>query len=178
MKNLIAVDVETTGLDPRTSSIVSIGAIHLETRKSFYIECKPWEGAEIHDEALKVNGFTREQLETFAETEATAVQAFMIWALKYTTNPIMLAHNSAFDRGFIKQACKRAEVKDSFNFRTVDVHSIVYTHIIKKGGKPHGQLSLNKCLEYFNFPAEPTPHNALTGAQCNAMLWDKVVYGK
>ena len=174
MKNLIAIDVETTGLDPLTSSIVSIGAVHIETRSEFYIECKPWEGAERHEGALKVNGFTNEQLDSFDCTEAQAVSLLIEWATSFTTNPIMLAHNSAFDKAFISAACKRGEVKNSFNFRTVDVHSIVYTHIIKKGDVPSGQLSLNKCLEYFGLPKEPDPHNALTGAKCNVSLWQKV----
>lgn len=175
MTNLIAVDVETTGLDPLTNSIVSIGAVHIASGDSFYIECIPWLGAEISDQALAVNGFTREKLLFLDITEADAVAKFQDWARAHTTNPIMLAHNSAFDRGFIQAACKRGEVKDSFNFRTVDVHSIVYAHIIRAGDVPSGQLSLNRCLAYFELPPEPNPHNALTGAQMNALLWGKIL---
>lgn len=175
MTNLIAVDVETTGLDPLTSSIVSIGAVHIKSGEEFYVECRPWEGAEITEEALNVNGFTLDYLRNLVITEKGAVHLFQEWARKHTTNPIMLAHNSAFDSSFIKAACKRGEVKNSFNFRTVDVHSIGYAHIVKKGEVPHGQLSLNKLLAYFNLPPEPTPHNALTGAKCNAVLWSKIV---
>jgi len=175
MKNLIAVDIETTGLNPLTSSIVSIGAVHIASGDSFYMECHPWEGAEIAEQALAVNGFTHEYLDLLPFTEAHAVQSLQEWAKRWTTNPIMLAHNSAFDRGFIREACLRAGVKDSFNFRTVDVHSIVYAHIIRAGDVPPGQLSLNKCLAYFELPPEPTPHNALTGAQMNALLWGKIL---
>lgn len=174
MTNLIAVDVETTGLDSLTSSIVSIGAVHISSGGYFYIECRPWEGAEVRDEALKVNGFTREYLDVLETTEAQAVAMFQDWARGFTTNPIMLAHNSAFDKSFVSAACKRGEVKNSFNFRTVDVHSIVYTHMIRSGDTPPGQLSLNKCLEYFGLDREPDPHNALTGARCNVSLWEKV----
>ena len=45
---MIVVDVETTGVDARKNSIVSIGAVDFENQKNqFYGECKIWEGAEI-----------------------------------------------------------------------------------------------------------------------------------
>lgn len=173
--NLIAIDVETTGLDPQTCSIVSIGAVHVASGKEFYIECHPWEGAHISDGALAVNGFTREYLDSITYSEAEAVAIFQDWLEKETKTPLMLAHNSAFDKSFIAEACKRASLTSPFGFRTVDVHSIVYAHMVRTGTTPPAALTLNKCLEYFGLPVEPTPHNALTGAQCNVALWQKVI---
>ena len=176
MPRLFSIDVETTGLDPTTCSIVSIGGVHIASGDTFYIECKPWEGAEIHEGALKINGFDEAHLLLIEITEAQAVTQLMEWMQQFTTNPLMLAHNSAFDKSFIAEACKRGGVKNSFSFRTVDVHSIVYAHIAQRSAVVAcEQLSLNKCLEYFGLPKEPNPHNALTGAQCNVSLWKKIV---
>ncbi len=173
--NLIALDVETTGLDPQTCSIVSIGAVHVASGKEFYIECAPWLGAEVSDGALKVNGFTHEYLNTLTLNEEGAIMQFLTWVSNFGLAPLMLAHNSAFDKSFIAEACKRAGLTSPFGFRTVDVHSIVYAHMVRTVITPPTTLSLNKCLEYLGLPVEPTPHNALTGAKCNVALWQKVI---
>lgn len=170
--NLYAVDVETTGLDPLTSSIVSIGAVEIgNENRYFYEECSPWEGAEVHDGALKVNGFTREYLSQLNQTEAQIIAKFFAW-LKLS--PMMCAHNSAFDKSFIQAAANRASRPNPFGFRTVDIHSIVHAHIVQKGETPPAKLSLNECLKYFNLPKEPDPHNALTGARCNVQIYNLV----
>lgn len=170
--NLYAVDVETTGLDPNTSSIVSIGAVEIGNEsRYFYEECKPWDGAEVHQGALKVNGFTEDYLNNLQATEAKIIAQFFAW-LKLS--PMMCAHNSSFDKSFIQAAANRASLPNPFGFRTVDIHSIVHAHIVRKGEKPPEKLSLNECLKYFNLPKEPDPHNALTGARCNVQLYTAV----
>lgn len=172
MNKLYAVDVETTGLDPKTSSIVSIGAVDIEVpERTFYIECSVWTGAEIYEGALKINGFTLEQVTTNPVTEAEAIRKFFEWLEE---SPIMVAHNSGFDRGFIKCAAERAGVKDPFSFRTIDIHSIVYMHLLRLGKEIPSRLSLNECLQSFGLDKEPEPHIALTGAKCNQMLFKKV----
>ncbi|MBP6946238.1 MAG: 3'-5' exonuclease [Candidatus Pacebacteria bacterium] len=170
--NLYAVDVETTGLDPLTSSIVSIGAVEIgNENRYFYEECSPWEGAEVHDGALKVNGFTKDYLDNLSQSESQIISKFFAW-LKLS--PMMCAHNSAFDKSFIQAAADRAALPNPFGFRTVDIHSIVHAHIVQKGEKPPEKLSLNECLQYFNLPKEPDPHNALTGARCNVQIYNLV----
>jgi len=60
---MIALDVETTGLDPKTCSIVSLGAVDTDNPENqFYDECGAWEGAHLSDEALALPGFRREEL--------------------------------------------------------------------------------------------------------------------
>lgn len=173
MQNLYAVDVETSGLDPQKSSILSIGAVNMNNSNDFfYEECRPWEGAEVHEGALKVNGFTEDQINNFQLSEAEALERFFQW-LK--ASPVMVAHNASFDSGFITAAAARAQLSNPFSFRTIDIHSIVHTHIVQNGEIPPERLSLNACLTYFDFPKEPDPHNALTGARCNYDIYQEVI---
>ncbi len=172
MSILYAVDVETTGLDPLTSSIVSIGIVNMETREEFYKECRPFEGAEVHDGALKVNGFTREYLAGLPLSEAAMMQKVLEFV---HTDALMLAHNSSFDKAFVEAACARAGLQSPFSFRTVDLHSIVYAHMTINRHTIPFRLSLNECLKYAGQEKEPDPHNALTGARCNAIVYDFVV---
>lgn len=172
MSILYAVDVETTGLDAHTSSIVSIGIVNMKTRETFYKECRSWDGAEVHDGALKVNGFTREYLAGLPLSEAELIAKMLEFV---HTDALMLAHNSAFDKSFVEAACARAGVKSPFSFRTVDLHSIVYAHMTIHRHKVPFRLSLNECLKYAGKEKEPDPHNALTGALCNATVYDFIV---
>ena len=179
MNKLYAVDVETTGLDPATTSIVSIGAVDIETpERTFYMECLPWVGALIHEGALKVNGFTIDQIMAFEKSEAEAIQAFFDWATEGGASPIMVAHNASFDKLFVGHAAVRANIKNPFSFRSVDIHSIVYMHLLRTGKEIPQKLSLNACLELLGFDREPDPHNALTGAKCNTDIFKKVRYAE
>jgi len=173
MAHLYSVDVETTGLDPKTCSIVSIGAVDLQNNDNvFYQECRVFDGAEIAEQALKINGFSMEEvLDLNKQTEAEAIFKFFNWLKE---SPIMVAHNAAFDSSFIRQAALRAGAKNPFSFRTIDIHSLAYMGMLQKSLIIPKSLSLNAALEAFGFDKEPTPHNALTGAKCNTRLFNQI----
>ena len=170
-----AIDVETTGLDPKESSLVSIGAVDIETGDTFYEECRIWDGAYVSQTALKINGFSEVQInDTDKPTESQMIANFFEWL---QDKPMMIAQNSAFDRDFIAAAAERAGIKNPMSFRTIDIHSIVQVEMLKCNWKVPTNLSLNECLKYLHLPKEPNPHNALTGAQCNASIFKLIVYG-
>ncbi len=174
MKNLYAVDCETTGVDARKNSIVSIGIVSLEDpTRTFYEECRIWDGAVVEQGALDVNGFTGLQvIDPAKQSEAELITKMIAWL---GASPIMVAHNAAFDRDFVSAACKRAGLTSPFSFRTIDIHSIVYMHLLRTKKDIPKSLSLNNCLKAFGLPPEPNPHNALTGAQCNVALFNSVM---
>jgi DNA polymerase-3 subunit epsilon len=173
--NYYAVDVETSGLNPKDSSILAIGAVDIATGALFYEECQIWQGAYVSSMALAINGFTLESItDSKKKTEAQIIAKFFQWL---GPNPLMIAHNASFDWGFINEAASRAQLNNPFNFRTICIHAISQVEMLKNGDEVPSQLGLNKCLEYFGFPKEPTPHNALTGAKCNTSIFKKIVYG-
>jgi len=182
---MIVVDVETTGLDPRRHSIVSIGAVEFENPgNQFYKECRAWSGSEISDEAVKVNGFTREQVTDINKpSPGLTTCEFLDWSK--TCKEITLAgHNIRFDYSFLKESFEKYS-KDSwpFGYRTVDVHSICYAHYIANGitipvKDKKSNISLDAALVYVGMPPEPMPHNALTGAKAGAEVLSRLVYGK
>ena len=182
---MIVLDVETTGLVPERHSILSLGALDLDDpTNQFYEECQVWDGAEIEDEALAINGFSREEVTgqgSRKQTEAGLVDAFVAWAMDRPKERTLAAQNVSFDLEFVQAACKRAGIECPFAKRTIDVHSITWLHMIERGIEPplkngHSAINLDAALRYVGVPEEPKPHNALTGAYCHAEVISRIAY--
>jgi len=184
---MLVVDVEATGTDYLKDSLVSIGALdfaHPENR--LYIECRIWDGAHINDEAMAINGFTREQVtDPGKKSEADAVHEFIHWALGLSERTLA-GQNVSFDRDFLRAAAVRAGHTDwPFAHRTIDTHTLAYMHMVKQGLTPpvdpehkRSALDLDAVLNYCGIPTEPTPHNALTGALSHAEVISRMLYDK
>lgn len=184
---MIVADCEMTGLEPTLHSIVSVGAVDLEhPERQLYEECRMWDGAKIEDEALAVNGFTREQVtDVGKQTEADLVHKFIAFAegMQDTT---IAGQNVFTDLYFLQAAAKRAgHTAWPFAHRIIDIHSLAFEHMVKRGvvppldpAKRHSALNLDAVLVYCGLPEEPEPHNALTGAKCNAEVISRLLYDK
>lgn len=181
---MIAIDIEASGTDYDTHSIVSVGAIDCsDPTRQFYDECRIWEGAHIMEEALAVNGFTeREITDPHKKSEEELVGALLAWI--YATEDRTLAgQNVSFDRDFIKAAAHRAKIDFDLAYRTIDTHTLCYMHMLKCGlqvpeKKHHSGLNLDAVLRYCGIPDEPTPHNALAGAARHAEVISRLLYDK
>ena len=181
---MIVVDVETTGLDPRKNSIVSVGALDMYNPKNqFYKECKIWDGAEVSDMALKINGFSREEITNpNKESLDSLVNSFIDWT-KDIPNATIAGENPSFDRDFLKYSAKMYGIDWKFTHRTIDMHSICYAHQEKRGlsiplKNSSSNLNSGLILNYVGLPEEPMPHNALMGAKMEAEAFSRLIYGK
>ncbi len=183
---MIVLDVESTSLNPVTGSILSLGALDLDDpTNQFYDECRIWDGAHVTDEALAINGFTREQItDSSKQTEEELVKAFIAWATDKPKNRILAAQNVSFDLEYVQEACKRAGLECPFGKRTIDTHTLVWLHMTERGLRPplneshHSAINLDTALTYCGLPGEPKPHNGLTGAKCHAEVIARVAYTK
>ncbi|MFM2374702.1 MAG: hypothetical protein RLZZ234_697 [Candidatus Parcubacteria bacterium] len=182
---MICVDIEASGLDPKRDSIVSIGAIDLENpTRQFYEECRVWEGAHISDEALGVNGFSREEVQDpLKKTEGEAVRLFLAWAWEIEGDRTLAGQNVSFDRDYLQAAALREGLEWDLAHRTIDTHTLAWMHMEKRGRvvpieNHRSKLNLDTILNYCGIPEEPKPHNALTGAMCHAEVTSRLLYNK
>lgn len=184
---MIVLDVETTGLVPEKHSILSLGALDLnDPTNQFYEECQVWEGAEIADEAIAINGFKKEEIigqGSAKQTEAGLIKSFVAWAMDRPTNRTLAAQNPSFDLEFVQTACKRAGIECPFAKRTIDIHTVTWLHMTEHGVETptkngHSAINLDSALKYCGVPEEPKPHNALTGAMCHAEVLSRIAYTK
>ena len=182
---MIVIDVEASGTDYSKHSIVSVGALDFANPNNrFYEECRIWDGAHIMDEAMEVNGFTREQItDPKKMSEADLTHAFLAWS-EGVPERTLAGQNVSFDRDFFRAAAERAGHTDwPFAHRTIDTHTMCYMHMIQRGKQPPVQhrrsaLNLDAVLNYVGIPEEPKPHNALTGALSHADVIARLLYGR
>lgn len=181
---MIVVDVETTGSIPYKHSIVSIGAVEFEnSTNQFYEECRIFEGAEIEDMAMKVNGFSYDEVnDPSKKSLEQIISDFLNWSSNFP-NKTLIAHNAGFDTWFLKASMDRYNLYWAFGFRSLDIHTMAYLDYMKRGEEVPliygaSSLSLNKVLEYVGLPREPDPHNALNGAKYETEAMYRLIYGK
>ena len=185
LQAMLVVDVEASGTEPLKHSIVSVGALDFSNPSNrFYEECRVWEGSHIMDEALLVNGFTKEQIiDPKKQSEADLIHAFLHWS-ESVAERTLSGQNVSFDRDFLKAAAERAGHTDwPFAHRTIDTHTLAYMHMIQHGLQPpvehrRSALNLDAVLNYCGIPKEPEPHNALTGALSHAEVVARLLYGR
>jgi len=184
---MIVLDVEASGTEAHKHSIVSVGALDIANPTNrFYMECRIWDGAHIMDEAMAVNGFTREQItDPSKPSEADLTHAFLRWS-ESVAERTFAGQNVSFDRDFLRAAAERAGHTDwPFAHRTLDTHTMAYMHMLQRGLQPptdpvkkHSALNLDAVLNYCGLPGEPLPHNALTGALSHAEVIARLLYGR
>lgn len=182
---MIVVDVETTGLDSRRNSIVSIGAVEFyNPQNQFYAECRIFNDAEVSDEALAISGFSRESLFDPAKpTLESAVQSFLEWTSRCTYRTIA-GENPTFDRDFLREAVHRYEREWTLGRRVVDLHSVSYAKHLELGKDKAlplkdgvSELKADTTYAFVGIPKEPTPHHALNGAKWEAEAFSRLLFG-
>ncbi|PIR38272.1 MAG: hypothetical protein COV34_01530 [Candidatus Zambryskibacteria bacterium CG10_big_fil_rev_8_21_14_0_10_42_12] len=179
---MIVIDVETTGTEEDKHSLVSIGAVDfLDPKRRYYRECKIFPGAHIMEEALDVNGYTKEEITDPSKmTDKEMVEEFIVWAQEGKS--IMLAgHNlMPIDFDFIEATCRRNHINFPFPKRTIDLHTVCFTHMMLQGLEPpmedgKSELNSDRVMKYCGLPAEPKPHIAINGALYEAEAFSRLL---
>lgn len=181
---MIILDIEATGVDPDKHSILSIGAIDLDRPELiFNEECRVWDEARIDPAALVVNGYTEEQVkDSTKQTDEQLVKNFFAW-LEQREDRTIAGQNPAFDMGYLRATSKRYGINFPLAYRTIDQHSLVYFHMIRRGLVPpteHHRSAINSdfIMSYVGIPAEPKPHLAINGATWEAEALHRLMYEK
>ncbi len=181
---MIVLDTEASGTDPYKHSLVSVGALDLSNpNNQFYAECRIWEGAHIMDEALLVNGFSKEEIiDSKKKSSEEVTREFIEWAMKIEDHTTA-GQNPSFDRDFLRVSAERFGISWPLAYRTIDLHTACYMHMVKWGVEPplakgHSGVNSKVIMEYVGIPEEPKPHNALMGAKVAAEALSRLLYDK
>lgn len=119
--SLLAIDVETGGLDPARHPVLSFAAYPEWRQSSFYRLVLPPESALIEPEAAAVNGYDRDLWKASGAVPiAEVLEDFRGWLVArpgsvFSVAP--LAHNAGFDRSFLAAACRGLRIPEPFPHR-------------------------------------------------------------
>jgi len=177
---MIVVDLETSGLDPEVHGMLSIGAVEFENPENmFYGECGLREGALISEDALKVNGFTKEQIRNCEKSCEGLLGEFLSWARAVKERTLAGQNLGSFDVPFLRKNCALFNMPWIFGYRYVDSHSLAFGYFKRmKLGIPmrddRSDLSLGFLIRHFGLK-ERGFHNALEDAKLTAEIIRKVL---
>lgn len=158
--DFLAVDVETTGLDPRRDHVLAVGWVPLRAGEVVLagadeVVVRPPAGVDVGDSAT-VHGLTDDALAT-----APTLGDVLPDLLDALHRHVLLAHHAPIEIGFLERAAQEA-----FGCRLplVAVDTMVLQHDLVVGEhgevKP-GRLRLDDARRHFGLPRY-TAHRALT----------------
>ncbi|MDP8101773.1 ribonuclease T [Phocoenobacter atlanticus] len=179
----VVIDVETSGLNAQTDALLELAAITVKMDEKGYLiadqKChfhiKPFEGANINPESLKINGINLEDENRGAIAEVVAIPEMFKMVRKAMKEQgcqraIIVAHNATFDQQFLQQAVKRIGAKrDPFHpFAMFDTATLA--------GFVYGQTVLVKACQMAEIPFDnKQAHGALYDTEITAELFCKMV---
>ena len=165
--DLLALDIEMTGLNPKKDQMVSIGVIPIingqiqpkfAQHKFIKIQGSVGQSAVIH-------GVLDKDL-----NNALTQQEALEWLFEQCQHKVLVAHHAPLDLQFLQQSL-RTIGKQSFPLFAIDTLMIDKKRQLRKHQFLNtGSLRLNACRERYNLPIY-NAHNALTDAlACSELL--------
>jgi len=157
-------DTETTGLDVRSSEIVSIGALRIENLSlklstAFHRFIKP---ENLRRESVEIHGITLEELEDKGEDARKVIEDF----LDYIRGSLLVGFNVEFDRKMVSK----------YTLKFFGVPFVTYRvdlfHLWKRRGGQ--EKSLREIAEDMGIPTEGI-HSALDDAYITALVFLKLI---
>jgi DNA polymerase III subunit epsilon len=171
MAREIVLDTETTGIDPkRGHRLIEIGCIELDdllpTGRTFHRYVNP--ERLIEPDAIRVHGITDAMVADKPKFEAIA-KDFM----DFVGDSRMIAHNAAFDRGFVNMELERQGLVPWEATQWLDTLELARNRF---PGMPN---SLDALCKRFNISlAERDKHGALLDARLLAAVYLELSGGK
>lgn len=173
--DILVVDVETTGTDPRVHGLLEIGASPLWPRPidcDFQKGCVPFPGATWDAGAERVNGISQKDWELKNGDERSLLDTFLLHVqMRYGDRVMLAGMNPSFDLGFLRALAERVDgnaerIDRYFGHRTLDMHSLAIAHALRHGlmVPPSGYTS-SQIYGLVGMDPETSPHRALVGAR-------------
>lgn len=138
-RDLVVLDLECTGLDIQKHEIIQIAAIRINkdtlaevSRFSSYVKPVAW--AERDPAAMAVNRISYDMVASAPDLQ----KALELFEHKFAGPDVLLAaYNTAFDIPMFRQAYKRLNRPNPFDFHSFDVWALAYLYWGITGQKPN-----------------------------------------
>lgn len=176
---MVAMDFETTGLDPRNGGIVSIGLVPMTIQRIHCAHAKHWvlkPRAKLSSESVVVHGITHSEIES-----APDLMRILDELLAQLQGKVVVVHHRGIERAFLNAALK-VRIREGIEFPVIDTMDLEARLHRRKpiglwarlfGRKP-ASIRLAQSRERYHLPFY-RPHHALTDAiACGELLLAQV----
>ena len=164
MRDIVFLDLETTGLNEGLHDIIEIGALRVDARSlevvsHLNVRVHPTRLDVADPRALQINGFTVD-----AWQDARSLYEALRLLSPLLSGASLAGHNVAFDRRFLVEGFKRACVPfPNMHYHTIDTISLAWP--LYASGEVNS-LSLDTVCGHFDIE-RPSPHRALNDAKAS-----------
>ena len=161
MRSYVSIDLETTGLNPKTDKITEIGAVRVidgERRETFTALVNP--GRKLEPRIVELTGITDEEL-----ADAPGIEEIISEALEFIGDLPLLGHSVLFDFSFLKKAAVNSRLV--FEKQAVDTLKIARKYLADLEHR-----SLDYLCAYYQIPHQA--HRALADAEATALLYERL----
>jgi DNA polymerase III epsilon subunit family exonuclease len=169
--NLVFLDIELTGLNLAKHEIIEIGGVittpDFKILEEFELKIRPERIEEADPVSLKINHYDEEKWESAVNLK----EAMKIFSEK-VRDCIMVAHNAAFDSGFLEYAFSKTEIKNTMHYHKLDTISIAWAKLHRAPDLEH--FSLRELCLRFDIKNEHA-HMALSDARATFELYKKLM---
>jgi len=172
---VVSLDCETSGLDPKKDAIISVGAVRVDgcrilTSEALDIKLAPPET--LDPESVTVHRLRKLDLEG-----GLPVEAAMERVLEFVRNRPILGYHVAFDAAIIDQHVHRL-----YGFRLPNRRIELAELYLKRCGRPDSGLEADLRLETIaarlGLPVPKGRHTALMDAVFTAALYVRLLHGQ
>lgn len=165
-RDLLFLDVETTGLDPKTNSVLSIGAIRTDdsgrhVKATLNVKVKPTTA--VDPRAAAVNGYTED---AWADAQDPEVAAAALASLAQGVQ--IVGHCVWFDEGFCRALLNANGHAAPWDHRWVDTQSLA--HLLKERYPDLRGTSLQAVCDVMGW-SRSAAHDAMEDAELARALY-------
>ena len=165
---IVSLDIETTGLNPETDQIVSIGLVEIDNMGIKLNSC--WHQTIKTNKTLKENSVIIHHITNDESSAGVSIEQAITTLLKRIKGKVVLVHNKTLEQAFINRACQNL-FKTGFVMPVIDTQFLAKRTFDRQGKtiKPN-ELRLFNLRKKFNMPSYKA-HNALLDAIATAELF-------
>jgi len=163
MNSYVAVDLETTGLNPKTDKIMEIGAIKVvdgQVAEEFHTMVHP--RRQLEEEIVELTGIGDEMLR-----DAPGIEEIIGQVVAFCDGFPLLGHRIMFDYSFLK----RAAVNAGLEFEKEGVDTL---ELCRKFMPEEERKNLGAACRYYQVETG-TAHRALSDAQAASGLYQELM---
>lgn len=170
---LVAMDFETTGLDPRHDEIVSIGLVPFDSRRIYCRDAKHWivnPAKALDERSVTIHHITHAEIQ-----DAPDFSMIVDELLQELAGKVVVVHYRQIERGFLSRALMQ-RINEGIEFPVIDTMALEKRALAERQGligrllqQSPGSLRLPDCRTRYSLPAYHL-HHAMTDALATAEL--------